>query len=371
MDGREVKVDLAEVIRLGEVDSDFRRSIVNSEKSLATIVDCSIRELNRLRERTADNKHKIIASALNYEHCNQIMAAYQARGMRAAYIHSTLGGAANNKILDQLERHELDVIVQVRMLGEGFDHRYLSVAAICSVFSNLSPFIQFVGRIMRAIKPSEPNHPLNQGIVVFHAGSNIAERWQDFRTYSTADQRYFQELLPLEDVDFTDGEEILIDPTTHTRSTNLIEIRDQSSVALEEIQLLQNDSAALRAIAVLKDRGYTAEQVSEAMLQPVPTTKQKKRRAGRAALDGLVKTEATRILHLHKINPKGKTLDKSKPPRENFVVVKSALDKKVAQLLGKASGQRATLSQEELDRARESLHLLVEQVVKEVLRGKA
>lgn len=370
-DGREIKVNLDEVIRLGEEDSDFRRSIVSSDHSLSTIVDCSIRELRKLRERTSDSKHKIIASALNYAHCIQITAAYQSRGLRAAYIHSKLDGAANKKILDQLHRDELDVIVQVRKLGEGFDHPYLSVAAICSIFSNLSPFIQFVGRIMRAIKPNDPKSPLNQGVVVFHAGSNIAERWSDFRTYSSADQRYFQELLPLEEVDFTDGVEILIDPATHSRSVNPIEVRDQSSVALEEIPLLKNDAEALKAIQILKDKGYTAEQVSQAMHQPLPTTKQKKRRADRSALDNLVKTEATRILHQHRLNPKGKTIDKTKPPRENFIVVKSALDRKINKLLNRGQKQRSDFTQEDLERAKAALPTLINEVTKEVLRGKA
>lgn len=370
-DGREIEVTLDEVIRLGEEDSDFRRSIVSSEQSLGTIVDCSIRELRKLRERTSDNKHKIIASALNYAHCIQITAAYQSRGLRAAYIHSKLEGDANDKILAQLDRHELDAIVQVRKLGEGFDHRYLSVAAICSVFSNLSPFIQFVGRVMRALRPNEPRNPLNQGIVVFHAGSNIAERWSDFRTYSTADQKYFQELLPLEEIDFANAEEILVDPTTHTRSVNPIEVRDQSSVALEEIPLLRNDAEALRAIQILKEKGYTAEQVSQAMLQPLPTTKQKKRRADRSALDNLVKTEATRLLHQHGINPKGKALDKAKPPRENFVVVKSALDRKINKLLDHGPKQRSNFTQADLDRANAALPEIVKQVAKEVFHGKA
>lgn len=370
-DGREIKVILDEVIRLGEEDSDFRRSIVSSEHSLGTIVDCSIRELRKLRERSGDNKHKIIASALNYAHCIQITAAYQARGVRAAYIHSKLEGDANSKILAQLDRDELDVIVQVRKLGEGFDHPYLSVAAICSVFANLSPFIQFVGRIMRAIKPDEPKNPLNQGVVVFHAGSNIAERWSDFRTYSTADQRYFQELLPLQEFDFASGEEILIDPTTHTRSVNPIEVRDQSSVALEEIPLLRNDAEALRAIQILKEKGYTAEQVSQAMHQPLPTTKQKKRRADRSALDNMVKTEASRILHQHGINPKGKALDRTKPPRENFVVVKSALDRKINKLLRRGPKQRSDFTQDDLDRANAALPALMSEIIKEVIHGKA
>ncbi len=164
-DDQEVEVGLDEVIRLGEEDADFRRSIVSSTETLNTIVDASIRELGRIRAATGDERHKIIASALNYAHCVQIVEACRSRGRRASYVHSREDSAANERAYDQLKNHELDVIVQVRKLGEGFDHPYLSVAAVFSIFRELSPFVQFVGRIMRAIVPDDPTSIQNQGTV--------------------------------------------------------------------------------------------------------------------------------------------------------------------------------------------------------------
>jgi superfamily II DNA or RNA helicase len=133
-DGKEVEVSLDEVRRLGEEDADFRRSIVTSTETLNTIVDASIRELERLRSNTGDNRLKIIASALNFDHCRQIVEAYRARGRRADYVHSREDSAANERVMQKLENHELDVIVQVRKLGEGFDHPFLAVAAVFSIF---------------------------------------------------------------------------------------------------------------------------------------------------------------------------------------------------------------------------------------------
>ena len=121
-DGQEIEVSLDEVRRLGEQDADFRRSIVTSTETLNTIVDASIRELDKRRQAVDNNRLKIIASALNYEHCRQIVETYRARGRRADYVHSREDSAANERVLQRLENHELDVIVQVRKLGEGFDH---------------------------------------------------------------------------------------------------------------------------------------------------------------------------------------------------------------------------------------------------------
>src|SRR5262249_15729774 len=140
---------------------------VTSTETLNTIVDASIRELDRIRQETGDQRHKIIASALNYEHCRQIVEAYRARNRRADYVHSREDGAANARVIERLNAHQLDVIVQVRKLGEGFDHPYLSVAAVFSIFRNLSPFVQFVGRIMRVIVQNDPTHINNQGTVIF------------------------------------------------------------------------------------------------------------------------------------------------------------------------------------------------------------
>ena len=203
-DGQEIEVTLDEVRRLGEEDADFRRSIVSSAATLNTIVDASIRELDRLRGESGNGNLKIIASALNFEHCRQIVEAYRSRGRRADFVHSREDGQANKRVMGRLENHEIDVIVQVRKLGEGFDHPLLAVAAVFSVFGNLSPFIQFVGRIMRVVRQNAPNDPVNRGVVVFHAGANCARRWTDFQEYTEADREFFDQLLPMEDLDFSE-----------------------------------------------------------------------------------------------------------------------------------------------------------------------
>lgn len=345
--GQEIEVSLEEVRRLGEQEADFRRSIVTSNETLTTIVDASIRELDRIRAETGDQRHKIISSALNYQHCRQIVEAYRARGRHVDYVHSKEDSAANDLVMKKLEAHELDVIVQVRKLGEGFDHPYLSVAAVFSIFANLSPFVQFVGRIMRVIKQYSPNDPLNQGTVVFHAGANIASRWEDFQEYSEADKQFFDQLLPMEGLDFRDAAEIAVAPVP--RAPNTVEVRSQSGVRLEEIPLL-DDHVAMKAIATLRDLGYSSDDVRRAMEhQPVPTTKANERQAARAALDMRIRTEVGRILGQKGMNSQGKDLDKNHLNRTNFVIVKAAIDKHVNAAVGKRTGERHEFNKRELD----------------------
>jgi superfamily II DNA or RNA helicase len=372
-DGQEIEVGLEEVRRLGEQDADFRRSIVTSTETLNTIVDASIRELDKRRQAANDNRLKIIASALNYEHCRQIVQAYRARGRRAAYVHSRADGTANGRILQRLENHELDVIVQVRKLGEGFDHPFLAVAAVFSIFANLSPFIQFVGRIMRVIKQNAPGHVLNHGSVVFHAGANVASRWADFQKYSEADQEFFDQLLPVEGLDFSSGDELEVVPALpDSGDEERFDVRSQTAIELEEIPLIADDPAALAALKVLQEKGYTSDQVKQAYneLEPVPVTRVRQRQAMRRSLDMRIRTEAGRILGERGINAEGCDLDRQRLGRTNFVVLKSAIDRRVNAAVDRQSGERHEFTRPELNQIEENFSGILEDATQEVLGAK-
>jgi hypothetical protein len=270
--------------------------------------------------------------------------------------------------MQQLESHQLDVIVQVRKLGEGFDHRFLAVAAVLSIFSNLSPFVQFVGRIMRVIEQNAPGHVLNQGVVVFHAGANVARQWGDFQQYSEADQAFFDQLLPLEGLDPADPQaerEVVPVP----RAENEVEVRAQSEVQLEDIHLLPEDEAA--AIRLLQERGIIPGDFDPARqaLQPVPTTRVAQRQAMRGSLDMRVLTEAARILNQRGMNPAGRELDRRHLGRENLIVLKAAIDRQVNAAVGRTGRQRHEFTRPQLDQIEASFANLVAAAVREVFDG--
>lgn len=368
-DGQEIEVNREEVRRLGEEDSSFRRGIVTSEETLNTIVDASIRELDRIRKESGDQRHKIIASALNYNHCIQIVEAYKARGRSADYVHSREDSPVNERVFQKLESHDLDVIVQVRKLGEGFDHPYLSVAAVFSIFQNLSPFVQFVGRIMRVIDQNNPSSLNNQGTVVFHLGGNIASRWDDFREYSQADQEFFDQLLPMEDLDFSSSDELSVEPIPREMGDSLT-VQSQTDVMLEEIPLIEEDEELRRAAELLSSHGVTAEDYQRfTELQPIPTTRQRQRRASRQALDDQIRNTTGSILSKHNISPGGCQLDRQHIGKTNFVVIKSAIDRKVNELVGRGSGNRQQFSQDEMDRITTEYLRLVEEVEQEIFNA--
>jgi hypothetical protein len=213
---------------------------------------------------------------------------------------------------------------------------------------NLSPFVQFVGRIMRVIKQDAPGHPLNRGIVVYHAGANIARRWADFQEFSEADQEYFQTLLPLVEWQpddkrpykaFTPGEGL----------PDQVEVRAQSDVELEELPLVQEDEA--RAIQLLKDRGRIPGDFDPVrqVLEPVPIAKQALRRAKRRRLAARVSHDAARLLATRGVNPGGYMLDKQRLGKDNFAIMVAALNRAVNSVVGRATGERSEFSRKELE----------------------
>jgi hypothetical protein len=223
---------------------------------------------------------------------------------------------------------------------------------------------------MRVIKQNSPGDALNRGVVVFHAGANIARQWSDFREFSEADQDYFEQLLPLEGIEPADpgaAREIVPSPR---EASGGVEIRAQSDVRVEEIPLLQN-SAAVDALRVLHRLGVTPHDlvVAYTQLQPVPTTKVRERQAKRASVDVRIKTEAAKAIKQRGLNPEGRDLDRQRLGRTNLIIVKSAIDRHVNALVGKGARQRSELSRADLDEIESRFPELLASAIAEVFDG--
>jgi DNA repair protein RadD len=191
--GDEHEHELEEVLALRE-NTWFSRGVALAEPCNISIVDASIEWLKHLR--TGGHHHQIIAAACSVDHARAIRHLYEERGWKAQEIHSGMPEDQQKAIKARLrDTRDLDVIVQVQMLGEGFDHPSLSVAAIFRPYRSLSPYIQFVGRIMRVNVQDAPAHPDNRGVVVSHVGLNIDGLWDDFKRIDEDDQRLVQAWL--------------------------------------------------------------------------------------------------------------------------------------------------------------------------------
>lgn len=178
---------LDQILQLKE-EAWFRRGVALSNECNRHIAEKAVEKLQALRAATGF-PHQIAASAMSIDHADQVRAIFQEMGLQAEAIHSNLPDDRKTAVLAKLRNNQIDVIVQVAMLGEGFDHPPLSVAAIFRPYRSLSPYIQFVGRVMRTVDLNDPNSPNNQGFVVSHVGLNNEEQWDEFRDLDAQDQQ--------------------------------------------------------------------------------------------------------------------------------------------------------------------------------------
>jgi len=190
---------LAEVMELRE-EAWFRKGVALAPECNISVVDASIQRMRELREKTGQ-RQQIIAAACSIDHAHQIRVLYEQRNVKVREIYSEMDPDQRQAALLALDEGRIDCIVQVQMLGEGFDHPPLSVAAIFRPFRSLSPYVQFVGRIMRVLTQDDPGNPANHGYVVSHVGLNNDANWKDFREFDLADQQVFREWLETQGAD--------------------------------------------------------------------------------------------------------------------------------------------------------------------------
>lgn len=189
--GEEKTYTLEQVLKMKE-ETWFSRGIALSQPCNISIVENSLEKLEKLR--LSGTKHQIIAVACSIRHAQQIRSLYSERGYNAEVIHSKMEEDEKAKVIRDLTSGILDCIVQVQMLGEGFDHPKLSVAAIFNPFRSLAPYIQFVGRILRVIVQNDPTHPDNYGYIVTHLGLNLDEQLKRFKEFENDDQAFWEEV---------------------------------------------------------------------------------------------------------------------------------------------------------------------------------
>lgn len=299
---------LEEVLELRE-EQWFRRGVALSPECNRHIAEASIQRCNALRAQTGI-PHQVIAAACSVDHARQVRAIYEECGYRAAEIHSGMSEDEREEVLDRLQINQLDCIVQVQMLGEGFDHPRLSVAAVFRPFRSLAPYIQFIGRVMRVVVQDSPEHPDNQGYVVSHVGLNNEERWSEFRELDLEDQRLIHDWLATEPGDDEpegeNGEPRRFDTITLVDSELVSHFVDQAFLDPEDDrvldELLAKQVAPGVALKDLVDREKLREQLRERVAaqaeQPasIPVTPQRRRQTPRSRLNERTGSVAARVL---------------------------------------------------------------------------
>jgi DNA repair protein RadD len=379
VDGERKAFTLEQVLAMKE-EEWFSRGVALSDPCNVSIVNNSLEKLELLRQ--SGTKHQLIAVACSINHAQKIRSLYKERGYNAAIIHSKLEDEEQEATLRDLRNGILDCIIQVQMLGEGFDHPKLSVAAIFRPFRSLAPYIQFVGRILRVIVQNDPHHPDNYGHIVTHIGLNLDEQLKKFKQFENDDQKFWEEVtsgeapeLPREVVDGETRMKLHEDMVVNSEIVD--RVFEEEFATAEDVDIIQELEKKLESLGMdpsLARQVYEQNRKSRAprmapAAQPFSVIPAKRWEELRKRLDEEAKRTAKVLLNRTGLRPEGRELPfKLKPgigANNNFVAAFQMVNEKITKKSG-VGKKRQEWSEDEFSAAIALLSEILDGLVREV-----
>ena len=373
---------LAEVLELKEEDW-FSRGVALALPCNQHIVDSSLEKLEELRQ--SGTRHQLIAVACSINHAREIRSLYQERGYTADVIHSKQRDDQQAAILNTLHNGTLDCIVQVQMLGEGFDHPKLSVAAIFRPFRTLAPYVQFVGRIMRVVVQNDAGHPDNVGHIVTHLGMNLDERLKEFKQFENDDQAFWDKVIggdePEVPTSVLDGSaRLTADERIVVHGEIVDSLWEEDFTTVEEQQIVEDIRDRLRLLGLDPDQAEEIVKTARVdtvrkrapsepfLIQPQREWGETKKRLYEQAqrLAKLLLNHAGLSMTGTELTYKYKSLNIS--GKNNYVSALMMVNHEINRRLGK---ERARASTEEFKQVLDNLDDLLQKLVRRVHKAKA
>ncbi|MFL5704030.1 MAG: DEAD/DEAH box helicase family protein [Ktedonobacteraceae bacterium] len=146
------------------IGRDALLAIVQDERKLARITaksDASIRQVMHVVKSALDQqkellypiKPRVLFSALGERHAEQIARIAEAYGIPCAYLHHSMTDTRIKAIRARFEQESGDLqgIVQLKMLGQGYDFPPITVVVPMRPYGSFSEFYQFIGRGIRVL----------------------------------------------------------------------------------------------------------------------------------------------------------------------------------------------------------------------------
>jgi uncharacterized protein YjiS (DUF1127 family) len=127
---------------------DFDMKAVDAIMNTAPITEAVIRHW---REKAGERQTVVFCSTV--DHARNVRDAFAANGVDADMIHGDMPTAERRSALRSFERGDTQVIVNVAVLTEGWDHQPTSCVILLRPSSYKSTMIQMVGRGLRIVDP--------------------------------------------------------------------------------------------------------------------------------------------------------------------------------------------------------------------------
>ena len=129
---------------------DFDMAEVDAIMNKAPITEAIIRHW---QEKAGDRKTVVVCSTVG--HARNVVDAFHAADVPAVLVHGELSNSERKDALAQFAQGEAQVVVNVAVLTEGWDHPPADCVVLLRPSSFKSTLIQMIGRGLRTVDPNE------------------------------------------------------------------------------------------------------------------------------------------------------------------------------------------------------------------------
>jgi superfamily II DNA or RNA helicase len=159
---REEIVGRASLLEMIKDERKLARITAKSNEPIRQVMRAVKAALDRQAALLHPVKPRVLFSALGERHAEQITRIAEEHGIPCGYLHHSMPESRIDSIRGRFEKDSGDLqgVVQLRMLGQGYDFPPITVVVPMRPYSSFAEFYQFVGRGIRVI-----NHPALVGRV--------------------------------------------------------------------------------------------------------------------------------------------------------------------------------------------------------------
>ena len=158
----------AALLALGP-SSDFGEQVKVEEILNTSGINAEV--IRHWREKAGDRQTIVFASTVH--HAQDVASAFCSAGIAAACVHGGMADASRQAILKKFSRGELQVLTNVMVLTEGFDHPPVSCIILLRKCSDKGPLVQMVGRGLRIVHPAEHPGLIKKDCLVLDFGASL------------------------------------------------------------------------------------------------------------------------------------------------------------------------------------------------------
>jgi len=164
LDGTDAKLAALRKTASGEYDMQEAADVLD----LAVHNEAVVREWKKL---ASDRKTIVFCSTV--EHAAHVAEAFRTGGVSAAVISGDLQAAERRALLDRFDRGDLQVIVNVAVLTEGYDSQPVSCVVLLRPCSCKSTMLQMIGRGLRTVDPQAYPGVVKSDCIVMDFGRSL------------------------------------------------------------------------------------------------------------------------------------------------------------------------------------------------------